>query len=170
MLQKRQASPGLPFFSLLFTKEEQKDQLRLELDKLGLTIHSEWAPSFNPLKDYYEKEMGAGLWREIWVCLGPVARERLIGLKNWALELEGKSASGGKRSLNIDPGLILPEQLVLATTKPYSHRIYVQDGVFIELCYRYENKSYQFLPWTYPDYQDSEKIEFFNSLRSLLFL
>ncbi len=71
--------------------------------------------------------------------------------------------------VNIDIGAVYKEQVLLSTSKPYSHRIYLRDGVHAELTYTYENKSYHFLPWTYPDYQHEEKLEFFNSLRKRLF-
>ncbi len=57
------------------------------------------------------------------------------------------------------------EQVLLATGKPYSHRIYLSDGVFAELVYYFKEKSFHKVSWTYPDYQHEEKIKFFNSIR-----
>jgi len=59
----------------------------------------------------------------------------------------------------------LPDKLVLATTKPCGHRPYLGQGIYADLTLTYQNKSYQPLPWTYPDYAAQEIIQMFNHLR-----
>jgi hypothetical protein len=56
-------------------------------------------------------------------------------------------------------------KLVLATTKNYSHRIYLGQGIFGDVHMQFTNKSYQPQPWTYPDYKDEKNVKFFNFVR-----
>lgn len=169
MLELKEASPGIIFASVIFntthiTLNEFKDLWSERFD-LFECFH----PEFNPSLEYYAKEMGDQLQRIIIVSSTKVQREQMIVEKLWATEFERVNSENNKRFLNIDIGLITLEQILLSTSKPYSHRIYLRDGVYAELTYKYENKSYHFLPWTYPDYQHAEKVSFFNSLRTRLF-
>ncbi len=73
-----------------------------------------------------------------------------------------------RRTINIDPGYVALEQVVLSTSKPYSHRIHLADGIYTDLVYIFQNKNYQILPWTYPDYQEIAKINYFLKIRQEL--
>jgi Domain of unknown function (DUF4416) len=55
------------------------------------------------------------------------------------------------RTVNLDPGLLTEENVLLATGKNYSHRVYLRDGVFADLALVYRKGEYRPLPWTYPD-------------------
>jgi hypothetical protein len=128
-------------------------------------------PSFNPSLDYYSKEMGPKdkLLRIILFNHQSFERDDLVKKKVWADTLEKKYALENKRIINIDVGMLTKDQMVLATGKPYSHRIYLNHGVYADLNYTFANESYHILPWTYPDYAHPEKINFFNWLRAGLF-
>ncbi|MBF8258329.1 MAG: conserved hypothetical GTP-binding protein [Actinobacteria bacterium] len=101
--------------------------------------------------EYYGEEMGSPLFRRFAVIERLVPREALADAKIRAEELEGEFAQEGKRTLNIDPGLLTEENFLLATGKNYSHRVYLRDGVFADLTLVYRKGEYMPLPWTYPD-------------------
>ena len=115
---------------------------------------------------YYEKEMGSPLFRK-FVTFREEAEQDVLPRMKWEAKRVERSclrATGGRR-VNIDPGLLLPERLVLATTKPCAHRPYLLRGIFVDLTLMYHKKSYQSLPWTYPDYASSQTIRIMNALR-----
>lgn len=115
--------------------------------------------------DYYEKEMGRPLFRR-WATFRPlIAQERLVKVKWQALHLEEAWSREGKRSLNLDPGLITAERLVLATGKNFSHRLYLGKGIFGDLTLVFQKGSFQPLPWTYPDYKAADSLWIFNKIR-----
>ncbi len=114
---------------------------------------------------YYEDEMGSPLFRRWAAFKDLVPQDRLADIKCRALELEKRWTVDGKRRLNIDPGLLTAERLVLATGKNYSHRIYLGKGIFGDLTLIFYQGSFQPLAWTYPDYRDEESIWMFNRLR-----
>jgi len=116
--------------------------------------------------DYYTQEMGKPLFRHF------IAFERLISIpilpdiKQTTNRLEEKYAGpSGNRRINIDPGYVCLEHVILATTKGYTHRPYLRDGIYADLALIYRHKSFQPLEWTYPDYREEKIIILFNLLR-----
>jgi hypothetical protein len=121
-----------------------------------------------PMKEYYAKEMGQPLAREIYVYEDLYDREILIQAKLKSMQIEQDFSFEGRRTINIDPGLISLEQLTLISTKPFSHRIFLGNNLYGDLTYIYKQNNYQCLPWTYPDYKEQSVIEFFESIRKKL--
>jgi hypothetical protein len=68
--------------------------------------------------------------------------------------------------INIDPGYIALERLVLATGKNYTHRIYLSHGIYADLTLIFHGKSFKAIEWTYRDYGDPVTIEYLNEVRS----
>jgi hypothetical protein len=123
--------------------------------------------NFDRFTDYYQPEMGVGLFKLITGFQNLIAPEELPDLKTKTNRLEEKYLSKDRRTLNLDPGYLTPAKVVLATTKDYSHRLYLGKGIFGDLHLQYHNKSYQPASWTYPDYKQEAIIEFFNRFRGL---
>lgn len=117
--------------------------------------------------NYYEKEFGSGLKRIF------LSFKKLTGIKNLykskldTQKIEKRLSLNLKRRVNIDPGYITLGKLVLFTTKDYSHRIYLNKGVYAEVTLKFEGNSFRPWPWTYPDYRTNEYIEFFNKVREI---
>jgi hypothetical protein len=114
---------------------------------------------------YYERELGASLLRRWGTFARLLAPDGLTAVKLATNALEDRLRAGDKRTVNLDPGLLSAERLVLATGKNYVHRLYLGRGIFGDLTLIYARGSFQPLPWTYPDYQDPEAIGMFNRLR-----
>lgn len=168
MLKTTPATQGLLFASFLFRSDlHTVSDLSIFWEKNFGTSFS-FAPENNPLSEYYSKEMGEGLSRIFLVSTSLYPREYLLSAKLLSLEWEKSWAVDGKRMVNADIGFLCLENFLLATTKNYSHRIYLGQNIFADLTYQYVQGELQTLPWTYPDYVDSKKIEFFTWLRSYL--
>ncbi|HNW91591.1 MAG TPA: DUF4416 family protein [bacterium] len=117
---------------------------------------------------YYDAEMGNGLQKLIVVGSKPVAAETLAAMKGASNRREAELAAGGRRTINLDPGLLDAKRLVLATTKDAAHRICVRDGIFAEVTLRYHHGSYQAESWTYPDFRQAELQAWLTALRPTL--
>jgi len=115
--------------------------------------------------DYYEPEMGTELMRCFLLFQPLLDRERLAEIKGATNRIEERLSTDGRRLVNIDPGYVALEHMVLATTKGYSHRLYLGQGIFADLTLIYDNGTYRPLPWTYPDYGSDELISLFNLWR-----
>ncbi|MCD6160997.1 MAG: DUF4416 family protein [candidate division Zixibacteria bacterium] len=115
--------------------------------------------------DYYDSEMGTDLQKML------VSFERLFKPQDlWlakltTIDIEKIFKKNGKRRINLDPGYLETSKLVLASTKNFSHRIYLNEGIWAEVALIYSGQQFQKLPWTYPDYMDIKFIKFLEATR-----
>jgi hypothetical protein len=114
---------------------------------------------------YYAREMGWPLHRRFISFAELVPADYLASIKRKTNEIEQQNLREGKRVINIDPGTISPERLILATGKNYVHRVYISKGIYADLTLIFQKKSFRPLKWTYPDYAGSEVIGFFGGVR-----
>lgn len=114
---------------------------------------------------YYEPEFGNSLKRIFMSFTELVFQDALPEIKHATNRLEQEFSKEEKRQVNIDPGILTAERLVLATGKNFSHRIYLGRGVYADLTLICRKGSFRPLPWTYPDYASQEVIEFWNNVR-----
>jgi hypothetical protein len=115
--------------------------------------------------EFYAREFGPGLVRQIVAFAELIPPQRLAEVKRTTNELELTWAVDGKRRVNLDPGYVSLGKLVLATTKDYSHRIYLGQGIYAEVTLKYEHGRFQPWEWTYPDYASAPYLEIFGEIR-----
>jgi hypothetical protein len=122
--------------------------------------------------DYYKDQTGENILRQFvsiekLVDPGKLAR---IKLKTNKLEqkLAEQSASDLLRPVNLDPGIIEPSKLILATTKNYSHRIYIGKKIFAEVTLVFDKGCWKPFDYTYPDYRQQCYFDFFEKVRTRL--
>jgi hypothetical protein len=116
--------------------------------------------------DYYEAEMGPGLWRRM-ASFGPlIPPDQLVPVKLWANMQEGRTLNDrGGRKVNIDPAYLSASKFILATGKDYSHRIYLGRGIYGDLTLVFQKGAFSSLPWTYPDYASGPLLSLISLLR-----
>jgi hypothetical protein len=150
----RPPRPAKLVVGLLSAHREMFAALAAELEAAfgALDLVSAWMPF--DYTSYYAAEMGAGLVRRLLAFRTLVDQERLAAIKLTTHAIEHSRSVDGRRRVNIDPGLLSLERLVLATGKNFSHRIYLGQGVYADLTLIYRGGGFQTLPWTYPDYAD----------------
>ena len=117
--------------------------------------------------DYYKEEMGDNLKRKVVGFKNLIERDRLVEIKVFTNSLEEKFSGDNRRIINIDPGYISGEHLILATGKGFYHRPYLGKGVYADLTLVYQQNKFRALEWTYPDYVSEDMIGFFNKLRNM---
>ena len=105
---------------------------------------------------YYQEEMGGPLTRRVAAFLELVDAHRLADIKRVCMELEAAQARDGCRMVNIDPGLLSADALILATHKHSGHRITLAPGIHAEITLWYHHGAFHPLPWTYPDFAGDE--------------
>lgn len=165
MSHPREPQPVKLIVGLLYNDDDvQRQVLAILMKEFGPLDFVTRAEKFT-YTSYYNGEMGMELLRQTCSFLDLVAQERLPDIKHFTNELEERFSLEGKRRINIDPGLLTPERLVLATGKNYTHRIYLRDGIYADLTLFFQGGSFHALPWTYPDYRSPTLIPFLNALR-----
>ncbi len=116
--------------------------------------------------DYYAPEFGAGLMRRVVSFRELVSPGALPDIKLFTNAVETTLArEDGRRRVNIDPGYIALCHLVLASCKPFAHRPYLGNGVYADLTLLYRGKTFEPLPWTFPDYRSAQMIGLLNRIR-----
>lgn len=117
--------------------------------------------------DYYKSEFGGYLKRRFVSFKKLISPENLFQAKITADKIEKRLSKGEFRMINIDPGYIDMAKLILASTKDYKHRIYLNKGIYAEITLFYQNKTFTPLEWTYPDYKSADYISIFNKIRDI---
>lgn len=136
-------------------------------NEFGPVDHSSFLYDFT-YTDYYEKQMGSGLKRKFLGFGNLIKPELLSQIKIRTNELEDiiRIKSGAQRRIvNIDPGYITASALIMATTKDFSHRIPLQDGIYAHLELQFLKNGIRSLNWTYPDFKSALYHDFFWYIR-----
>lgn len=155
------------FSSVLYHANAQTDRAITALEeRFGRAAFSSDPMPFT-YTDYYCQEMGRPLFRFIIAFSDPVPRDSLPDIKLATNEIETRFIMHTGRTINIDPGILSQENVCLASTKPYSHRIYLGKGIWAEITLIFQGKSYRKLEWTYPDYASDDLIRVFNHMRTI---
>ncbi len=159
----------LLFTAVLVSKEvDVRSILEVLSRKIGRICFTSRMMNF-VWSDYYEGEMGEGLKRVFVLYSKPVERTEIVKYKKLCDKLELKYLKDGKRTVNIDPGIITMENIVLATNKAFFHRIYIKDGVYGEVTLFYKKGTYNPIEyWTFPEYRSTPVIDFFNCAREFM--
>ncbi len=120
--------------------------------------------------EHYKEELGEPIFRRFIFFRELIAQDRLSAAKLKACEIENSLSVNGKRAINLDPGYLTVAKLVLASTKDYSHRIYLTDGIFAEVTLSYSKDKVRYVPFphTYRDYYDDRYLRLFSIARALL--
>jgi len=164
------SSPSEPaqvkLISSLFSAEKDLlEEIINELSKIFGDIDWISPDLFFDRTRYYAKEMGWPLHRRLVSFLELLPADSLVESKIKTNGLEQQYLDDRDRRVNIDPGFISAERLVLATGKNYIHRIYLSKGIFADLTLIFQKGSFRPLKWTYPDYTEAEMIAYFNEIR-----
>ncbi len=138
-----------------------------------IDIKSECMP--HTFTDYYKSQMGTGLLRKFVSFDKLIDPGDIASIKHKTNELEDKYAKsepgralGVDRCINLDPGYVEPSKLILATTKNFSHRIYIGNSVWAECTLHYRRGKWEGWPYSFPDYSSGCYDQFLSNARDRL--
>ncbi|MFH1370688.1 MAG: DUF4416 family protein [Planctomycetota bacterium] len=122
--------------------------------------------------DYYKDQAGPDILRQFVSIEKLIDPGTLAQIKHDTNSLEQQLADSLKlphpRPVNLDPGFIEPSKLVLASTKNFSHRIYIGNKMFAEVTLMYEKGNWRHFDYTFPDYKQSCYQDFLTKVRNRL--
>ncbi len=161
--------PKLKLFIGAILKNPNNEELISILEKeFGKIDYISEALPFN-YTDYYEAEMGKNLNKIFYSfekLLDP-NQDDLSQIKIISNNIEEQFLENEKRIINLDPGFISLNNLMLLTTKNFGHRIPLKNGIYIETTLIWQKKNYQDLFWTYPDFRSPEYKNIFKKIRTI---
>jgi len=170
MGRSRKHIPVKLIAGLISNKTRETKLAERLLEKKFGNIDGVFGPADFSCTSYYENEFGKKLKRKFLSFKRLIPLEKQYKIKLYTNALEKKLSRSGVRLVNIDPGYVSLTKLVLFTTKPRSHRIYIANGVCVEAELMFSDESFRPLNWAYPDYKTKDYLDFFNSVREKYFL
>ncbi len=133
-------------------------------------LHSEVWPFTQT--EYYKDETGEHILRQFVSIDTPIDPGELAAIKHrtnaMELELAERLSTGLPRPVNLDPGLIEPSKLVLASTKNFAHRIYIGRNMYAEVTLSFHQGVWKSYPFTFPDFRDDRYHPFLSQVRQRL--
>ena len=142
--------------------------LENEFGKIGLT--SDIWPFTQT--EYYKDQTGENILRQFVSFEKLISPDQLAAIKRKTNKLEEKLAKKlnveASRPVNIDPGIIEPSKLILASAKNFSHRIYIGKKIWAEVTLNFSKGIWKKFDYTFPDYQQTCYHDFFSKVREKL--
>jgi hypothetical protein len=136
MVKTKPPQKVLAMTGLIFVHNIRVDDVlnALKKDFGEVLLKSEVLPFIHTT--YYNKEMGDDLLRQWCAFDNLVVPDVLADMKHRTNEIEESFLNNnGGRKVNIDPGFITLSNLILASTKDFSHRIYIGKGIYAEVTF-----------------------------------
>lgn len=158
------------FSGIISSSEGVLDQVSSELEAIGGPIDSKSEIIPFSFTSYYAGEMGESLLRVFVSFSRLIDPSDIVDIKLATNAIEERHAAVREgircRTVNLDPGYLNASRLVLATTKDFSHRLYLGRGIYGEITLNFGKNGFIAHPWTYPDFQSARYQDFFSRLRS----
>jgi len=164
---KPEVKPVKQICAVMYSPAADPESPLADLEKLfGKIDHKSPKYDFTFTK-YYNDEMENGLRKQFLSFENLIMPDQLADIKNSTNQIESQYSIEGKRTVNLDPGYLEESKLILASTKNFSHRIYLKDGIWAELTLSYASGKFVTHPWTYPDYQTELAYDFLRKVREI---
>ena len=160
--------PAKALIGVLFQKYEIYQQFLRHLETIEVEIELESEIYKFDSPDYYQEEMGSGLYRIFLSLKGLYPVEQSVSLKNETNSWENEWKEAGKRTLNLDPGYLDLHKVVLLSGKEGPQKIYLGGGIWADLNLIRKAGGFEALPWTFPDLRESRYHSFFERVRENL--
>lgn len=163
----RQTGKVIYFNAILYNKDVVKNPDSIASPIFGEPIIK--SPEFDfSHTSYYEPEMGENLIKYFALYERVEFPDDLSDYKIQAVNIEAEHMVDGKRMINIDPGYVAMEKIVAASTKNFTHRVYIRDNIYGDLQLLRRKGKYIPMDWTFQDYAFDSTIGFFEKARKLL--
>lgn len=121
------------------------------------------------MTEYYVDEAGPNMVRQFLAFEHLIDPGHLAAIKHQTNRMEqvlaGQLETPYPRPVNLDPGIIEPSKLVLASTKNFAHRIYIGDHMYAEVTMTYNKGKWETFPFTFPDFKSGRYNGFLSKVR-----
>jgi hypothetical protein len=145
-----------PLITILFNTDENYN---LAINKLIQTFGQIKTKShiYNfTFSNYYEKEMGKNLKKQILIFKKQINKLDLIKIKQQTTEIEKQLATNNNRNVNLDPGYLSEKEFVLASNKPKSWKQKLDETTHAHTILTFNNNQIKQFHHTFPEFKDKE--------------
>ncbi len=170
MARIEKPEPGKLILSFIYSSiDALADSLKLAEKQFG-PVEYETIDIECSSQDRYAEEMGGDLQRRFFSFEKRISRDSLPAIKKATAKIEPQFADmiGDHmfRAVNIDPCILSPENLVMASYRAYNHRPYLSNGVYADMQLIWSRGQYVRLPWTDDDFCHDETIDLLTRVRN----
>ncbi|RKY83301.1 DUF4416 domain-containing protein [candidate division KSB1 bacterium] len=117
--------------------------------------------------DYYCSEMGSPIYRLFISFQQLIHPKEIARIKTETNAIEEQLAVEGKRKVNVDPGYMDFDKVVLASAKYNGQKIYLDFGIWADLTLYYQKGNFYPYPWSFPDFKSGIYNRCFLRIREL---
>jgi hypothetical protein len=101
---------------------------------------------------YYDKEMGSPLSRIILSFEALITPDSLAEIKHLTRQVEEMYSVDSRRCINLDPGYLDTDKVVLASAKYGRQKIPLKDGIYADPTLEFTRRNFRPFEWTFPDF------------------
>ncbi|MDD3807948.1 MAG: DUF4416 family protein [Candidatus Marinimicrobia bacterium] len=101
---------------------------------------------------YYEQEMGGDLSRILISFQNLIPPDSLAEIKQLTRVIESKYSDERRRTINLDPGYVDLDKVVLASAKYGRQKIPLYDGIYADPTLEFTRQAFRPFRWTFPDF------------------
>ena len=145
----------------IYSDSQFLESAKKKMEHLNLFVKNQSEEFPFDLTDYYTSEMGHNLKRCFLSIEGLQKLEDCFEWKLRMVKIENNLRKLGKRRINLDPGYINLQSVVLFSRKQGPQKIYIRKGVWGDLVLLKEKHGFRNLPWTFPDFREGLYQKFF---------
>lgn len=155
------------FCGVLYSDETLVSKSRLSLIETCGEIDYQSDQYAFQISEYYRPEMGWPIYRVFWSFKRLISANEIARIKIDCNEIEDQLAVEGNRKVNLDPGYMDYDKIVLASAKYNGQKIYLNFGIYADLTLRYEKGNYYPYPWSFPDFKTGQYNQTFLRIREI---
>lgn len=168
MGKPRPPEKAVLFVSSLYSMESAYETSKDSLKKTFGTVLFESQPIPWQFSNHYNDELGTPIYRSLLFFDAVIEPSFIIEAKHITNDLESELSRENRRLVNLDPGYMTLAKVVLASTKNYSHRIYLGRRIYGELALYFKDGMFRPAFYTYNDYKSEPLLSIFCDVRLLL--
>jgi len=166
-MKPEQPVPVKLFIGILYSDEELLKQALSVLEAAYGPVDAQSSIFSFTVSDYYVPEMGSPIFRVFCSYEKLISPGDIASIKRATNRIEDDIAGKGCRRVNLDPGYLDYDKVVLASGKYNGNKVYLDYGIWADLTLFYTNGSFTPYPWSFPDFKAGEYTDFFMRIRAM---
>lgn len=141
------------FVGMLYVdREALQNALQLLTNEFGAIDYK--SPDFEfTISEYYREEMGWPIFRKFVSFYELIDPGDLAAIKIKTNDIETQFLENRNRKINLDPGYMDYNKVILASAKYNSQKIYLAMGIYADPTLWYEQGKFQPYPYSFPDFK-----------------
>lgn len=166
-MKPSEPEPVKLFVGILYSDLTRLEQVMALLNERPGKIDYK-SPEFEfTVSEYYREEMGWPIFRKFVSFLKLINPKELASIKITTNEIEERLSTEGKRPVNLDPGYMDYNKVVLASAKFNAQKIYLNHGIYADPTLWYEKGKFEPYPFAFPDFKTNLYEKTFLHIRAL---